>query len=108
MQERQSFMSGNGTESAVRAHRDKTFAAMFRSNELVWQVDEVYYAEEGVWRVDFLRQDLQGVWMLYRYHYDIATGVVYFMGVYPVDEMEMLALRRKGKVFAQHQTTPYQ
>jgi hypothetical protein len=79
--------------------RDQAFARMFRPDELVWLTNERYDPEEVVWRMDFLRQAQQGVWMSQRYHYDVATGVIYFMGARPVDEDELIRLRRQRKPF---------
>jgi hypothetical protein len=77
--------------------RDQTFAYMFQKNELVWRVGEHYDPIEMMWRVDFLRQSKQGTWMYERYHYDVATRVIYFMGTRPVAEEELTKLRRSGQ-----------
>jgi hypothetical protein len=89
-----------GTEAADIRARDLAFAHMFGDDELVWKVGEDYRADGPVWRVDFLRKNPQGSqWMYFRYHYDIPTGVIYFMGARPVDETSFTKLRRQGEVF---------
>lgn len=79
------------------AERDKAFARMFKANEQVWLVGEQYNAPMMTWRVDFIRLGPEGRWMLQRYHYDVATNVVYFMGERPVEDSELTKLRRAGK-----------
>jgi hypothetical protein len=56
-----------------------------------------------MWRVDIVRQGPQGHWMYHRYHYDVATGVIYFMGARPVDDEELPRLRRGGKLLTRPQ-----
>lgn len=99
MQTTQALATASEQESEGRIARDKAFSRMFKKSELVWQVGERYNPVEVVWRVDFLRQGQQGTWMYQRYHYDVATGVIYFMGERPVDETEMSNLRRRGRIF---------
>lgn len=87
------------SSSAALAERDQAFARMFSTGELIWQVGELYDPQQVVWRIDFLRQGRQGTWMYQRYHYDVDTGVIYFMGERPVSEEELPVLRRAGRVF---------
>jgi hypothetical protein len=37
--------------------------------------------------------------MIFRYGYDVATSVVYFMGARPINDEEFSKLRRSGRVF---------
>jgi hypothetical protein len=37
--------------------------------------------------------------MIFRYGYDVATSVVYFMGARPISDEELSRLRRTGRVF---------
>lgn len=86
------------SQVAGTEQRDQAFARIFRPNELVWQVGEHFDTTATTWRVDFIRQGPQGQWMLQRYKYDVATGVVYFMGERPLADGELRQLRRIGKV----------
>jgi hypothetical protein len=79
--------------------RDATFARMFRSHERVWLIGEAYNEAEDIWRLDFIRKGHQGRWMIFRYGYDVATSVVYFMGARPINDEEFSKLRRSGRVF---------
>jgi hypothetical protein len=79
--------------------RDATFAHMFRPHERVWLIGEAYNEAEDIWRLDFIRKGHQGRWMIFRYGYDVATSVVYFMGARPISDEELSRLRRSGRVF---------
>jgi hypothetical protein len=101
MQDIQQSSVNSGTD---KAKRDAAFLQMFGDNELIWLVAETYNPTEAVWRMDFLRQGPQGTWMYYRYRYEEPTNVIYFMGTRPVEDEELPALRRKGRVFRERQT----
>jgi hypothetical protein len=87
------------TTSSETSVRDATFARLFRAHERVWLIDEVYNEVEDIWRLDFIRKGHQGRWMIFRYGYDVATSVVYFMGARPISDEELSRLRRSGRVF---------
>lgn len=99
-QDAQSLEAAPEFDDESKRARDRAFAHMFRPGELVWQLGERYDEWSTSWRVDFLRQGQQGRWMYYRYHYDVPTGVIYFMGTRPIeDDTELARLRRSGRVF---------
>ncbi len=98
-QERTASHTTNGRTSTETAARDLTFRTMFRDNEAVWLLDEQYNTQEAVWRLDFLREGDHGRWMRQRYKYDVATGVVFFMGESPVADEQLRQLRRTARRF---------
>lgn len=99
MQKTPSLAPDTEDELAEKLRRDRRLATMFKENERIWQVAEYYNEVEAVWRMDFVRQGFQGRWMIYRYLYDVATGVIYFMGTRPIEDEELLTVRRSGKIF---------
>ncbi len=90
--------------------RDQAFARMFRKDERVWLINEQFNDYTQIWHMDFLRpgvnQGYQGRWMIHRYHYEVPTGVIYFMGERPVDDEELPRLRRAGKPVQHSAQTP--
>ncbi len=91
--------NANGRTQIDTAARDATFRKMFRANEQVWLLDEQYDSVEAVWRVDLLRVSDQGQWLHQRYKYDMATGVVFFMGESPVAVEQVRVTRRAARRF---------
>lgn len=92
----QTALDADPQSATVISARDRAFAAMFRPDEQVWQLEAVYKPAGVVWQMDFLRQNRLGRWMQQRFHYDVATGVIYFMGETPVNDTELRRLRRSG------------
>lgn len=86
--------AGQSQEACYRA-----VATMFRPDERVWLVDEQYDAQVTTWRITIVRRGEQERWMRQRYHYDVPTGVIYFMGQRPLSDEELADVRRSGKLF---------
>jgi hypothetical protein len=100
--ERMSATRSNSHEADERESREACYRAvakMFRTDERVWLVDEQYETQATTWRLTIVRRAEQERWMRQRYHYDVPTGVIYFMGQRPVTDEELAAVRRSGKLF---------
>lgn len=93
--------SNEAAESLEACYR--AIATMFRTDERVWLVDERYDAQETTWRITIVRLAEQERWMRQRYHYDVPTSVIYFMGQSPLSDDEVVAVRRDGKLFPTRQ-----
>lgn len=95
MQEPLSVETGQARPDSAR--RDQAIARMFRADESIWLLSDAYDALHAVWHVHLLCQGQQGRWMRRRYHYDVATGVIFFMGERPVADEELRPLRRSAR-----------
>lgn len=74
-------------------------ARTFRRDEFVWIIAERYDEHAAAWLIDVLRQGAEGRWMRQRYRYDVAAGVLYFLGESAVDRQTFRELRRASTLF---------
>lgn len=82
------------------SERDRVLALLLKPNETAWLLEERYEAPTSSWMLTIVRQGAQASWMRQRYRYDSAVDVLFFLGERPLNDEELAAARRTGKVIS--------
>ena len=92
--------TSTNAQKESRLERDRVLRQILQPNQRAWLVEEKLLSHGPTWQISIVRQGLQGVWFRQRYNFDIPSGVLFFQGESPLNEVEVAQAHRTGTPLA--------